>query len=84
MNQKRKSIKFNNGKLDHFSWNRQANGMNIRIIPIIPTPNVFNFQIFSTPLPIIPTPPNYSNPPIMRYSRVYRSEIYTKQEGGFP
>ena len=42
----------------HFSCNHQANGINIRIIPIIPTPHLLNFQEFSRP-------PIYSNPTII-------------------
>ena len=56
MNQRRKSITFDNGQCTHFSWNPKAYGVNMRIIPLIPTPNLLSFQIFPTP-PIIPTPP---------------------------
>ena len=54
-----KSIVFNGGQHVHFSWNRQANDINIRIIPIIPTPNLLNFQIFPAP--------NYSHPHLFTF-----------------
>ena len=53
VNQKRKSLTFNNGQRSHFSWNRQANGINIRITPTIPTPNLEIIKYFQPP--IIPT-----------------------------
>ena len=39
----------NNGQHAHFSWNHQANGINMRINLIIPTTNLSNFQIFPAP-----------------------------------
>ena len=50
MNQKTKSITFNNEQRAHFCWNRQANVINIRNIQIIPISNLLSFQIFSTPI----------------------------------
>ena len=61
MNQKQKSSTFNNGQCAHFSLNRQAKVVNIRITPIIPTPNLLNFQIFPTPSHFIQSL-NYSLP----------------------
>ena len=46
VNQKRKSITLNIGQYAYFSQNRQANDINIRIIPCISTPNLLNFQTF--------------------------------------
>ena len=76
MNQKRKSITSSNGQCAH----RQGNGLNIRIIPIIPAAHLLNFlifpalQLFQAHLYIkfwenFPTPPYLFQPPIIRYSR---------------
>ena len=49
LNQKWNSITVNNGQRAYISWNSEANAINIRIIPIIPTPNLLNFKLFLTP-----------------------------------